>query len=219
MNDKIEIYYNIDNLPPEHERASIFRVVAEMPVLYETFYQVLLISDTLGPQHVLDLEEKLLKTSALNQYKDSASVIKITNFDQYLSALFNLVTYPIDYTNFSLPKGFKPGSLAISVYYWKTIQILLILTALDPKGFGLIAWEHYPTLRFLMEIIMTDDYSFPPQSSLTSDYTVDKCRAVENQIVSIERKEILEFDNFVSKVPVNESNSQLIGKLIKFDPK
>ena len=66
---------------------------------------------------------------------------------------------------------------------------------------------------------MTDDYSFPTQSSLTNDYTVDKCRAVENQIGAIERKEILEFDNFVSKVPVNESNSQLIGKLIKFDPK
>ena len=182
MNDKIEIYYNIDNWPPEHERASIFRVVAEMPVHYETLYQVLLISDTLGPQHVLDLEEKLLKTSALNQFKDNVNVIKITNVDQYLNALFKLVFYPRDYSSLMLPKGVNPPLLAISSYYWKTIQILLILTALDPKGFGYIAWESYPTLRYLMEIIMTDDYTFPPQSCLTNEFTIDKFRAIENQV-------------------------------------
>ena len=183
MNDKTEIYYNIDNWPPEHERASIFRVVSEMPVLYETLYQVLLISDTLRPHLVLDLEERLLKTSALIQYKDNISTIKISNVDQYLNALFKIALYefPKEYS-LILPKSFNPPVLAISSFYWKTLQILLILTASDPKGFGHIAWENYPTLRLLMEIIMTDDYSFPPQSCLTNEVTDEKFRAIENQV-------------------------------------
>ena len=47
------------------------------------------------------------------------------------------------------------------------------------KGFGLLAWEKYPTLRLLMEMTMTDDYNFPPQSSICDEFTSEKYRTIE----------------------------------------
>ena len=40
-----------------------------------------------------------------------------------------------------------------------------------------------------------------------------------SKVLIIEKQEILEFDNLVSKTVMNESNSQLLGKVMKFDPK
>jgi hypothetical protein len=47
------------------------------------------------------------------------------------------------------------------------------------KGFGLVAWEKYPTLRLLMEMTMTEDYNFPPQSSICDEFTCEKYRTIE----------------------------------------
>lgn len=192
MHDKSEIYYSIDGWPMENERAIIFRILAEIPVLYETLYQVLLIADTLPANmlvFMLEVEERLLKTAALIQYKDQSGTVKLFNIDDYLQALFKiaLYKYPSEY-DLMLPRSFNPPVLAVNGLYWKTWQILLILTALDCKNFGSIAWDNYPTLKMLMEIIMTEDYNFPPQCSLTTEFTIDKYRAIENQVSVFFRK-------------------------------
>lgn len=160
MLDKPE-QYAIDNWPPEQERATLFRVVSEIPVLYDTLYQVLLLSSIL-PENMhhflLVVEENLLKTAALVHAKDIYSLqLDSDKIEQFVTVLFNLCLY-----KFQVPSKFT-----ITVLYWKACQVLVNLSALDPKGVGKHMWEKYPTIRLLMEMLITDDYNFPPQSSIT----------------------------------------------------
>ena len=134
--------------------------------------------------HMLRVEENLLKVAALVHIKDVYS-LKLSKIDQFVKALFNICVYK-----------YQPAqTLVVTVLYWRAWQILLIVSALDPKGFGYTAWQQYPTLRLLMEMIMSDDYNFPPQSSLTEEISVDTYRLMENQASLNEKQEILEFEN------------------------
>ena len=135
--------------------------------------------------------------------------------DQYIQLLFSICQYTYQ----------QPPSvpLAITALYWRAWQILLIITALDPKGFGLLAWEKYATLRLLMEMVITDDYNYPPQSSVTNEMNIEQFRNFETQACFYEKQEILEFENGFevkqgSKIIRTEANSKLIGQVMKLDP-
>ena len=215
MIDKPEQCYTIDNWPSEQERSTMFRVVSEIPVLRETLHQVLMITKVLPDDmylHMLRVEENLLKLAALVHNKDIYS-LKLNKIDQFVQSLFNICLYKFQ----------VPSTLVVTVLYWRAWQILLIVSALDPKGFGVTAWEQYPTLRVMMEMIMIDDYNFPPQSSITEEMTIEKFRYIDNQVCLVEKQEILEFENMFEmkqgNMVRNESNSKLIGQIMKFDPK
>ena len=92
--------------------------------------------------------------------------------DSFVQALFNMCLYT----------SHSASTLALTVPYWKAWQILLILSALDPKGFGSVGWEAYPTLRLLMEMVITEDYGFPPASSVTDEHNAEHFRAIESQV-------------------------------------
>lgn len=218
MVDKPEQCYSIDNWPSEQERGIMFKVVSEIPVLFETLQQVLIITKSLPDNMfmlMLCVEENLLKQAALVHNRDIYT-LNIKRIDSFVELLFSICLYT--YQN-------PPTvSLAVTVLYWKAWQILLIITALDPKGFGLTAWEKYPILRLLMEMIMTEDYQYPPQSSIIDEYTIEKYRSAEINACLTEKQEILEFENFFelkqeSKIVRTEANSNLIDKVTKFDPK
>ena len=214
MVDKPESCYTIDNWPSEQERSTFFRVVSEIPVLSETLHQVLMITQNL-PENLymlmLCVEENLLKTAALVHIKD-VYTLRLTKMDGFVETLFNICMYR--YQN--------PPTLVVTVLYWKAWQILLLLCALDPKGFGRTAWEKYPTLRLLMEMIMTEDYNFPPQCSITEDMSPERFRSMETTAIQLEKAEILDFENqFEAKQGFGvktEFNSKLIGQVMKFDP-
>lgn len=50
---------------------------------------------------------------------------------------------------------YKPPTLAVMTLYWKVWIMLLILAAFNPTTLGHMAWQNYPTLRCLMEMVMT----------------------------------------------------------------
>jgi integrator complex subunit 1 len=217
MVERPEQCYTIDNWPSEQEKATLFRVVSEIPVLSDTLHQVLHLTKFL-PENMymlmLCVEENLLKTAALVHMKDIYSV-RINSPDLYIQSLFNICLY----------KYQVPPKLVVTVLYWKAWQILLILSAVDPKNFGRTTWEQYPTLRVLMEMIMTEDFSYPPQSSITEELTLERLRAIESQAIQIEKQEILEFENMFEKRTApqnqtitlrNETNSKLIGQVKDF---
>ena len=228
MIDRPEQCYTIDNWPSEQERATMFRVVSEIPVLSETLHQVLMISQALPDDmylHMLRVLENLMKLAALVHIKDIYP-FRLHKVDAFVQTLFNICLY----------KYHAPCTLAVSVLYWRAWHILLIVSALDPKGFGLTAWQQYPTLRMLMEMIMTDDYAYPPLSSLGGDESLsaESFAALEAHTAQLERHEILRFENaFEAKqllqatpqqqqqpqpIVRTEANSQLIGQVMRFEP-
>lgn len=227
MVDKTETYYNVDDWPPDKDRTYMLRVVSEIPVSSETLLQILFMTDCLTIKYILDLEERLLKTASFIQHKDPTlfSSFELTNTDAYLTALFKitLYSYSSEYDSI-LPKNYTPPLLTITAFYWKAIQILLLLSVLDAKGFGQIAWRQYPTLRICMEILMTEDYSFPPQTSISQEMTNEKYRLIELDLQNKEKAEILELETYFKSTPtqqvvLTEKDSYLIGQVMKYDPK
>jgi integrator complex subunit 1 len=118
---------------------------------------------------MLEVEERLLKTQAHILYKEKTLNIRIENIQQYLDALFQIAfyKYPVEYESL-LPRNFQPPQLVVSTLYWKIWQIMLIICVLDPKEFGLYAWNNYPILKLFIKIIITEDYNFPTQASITN---------------------------------------------------
>ena len=54
-----------------------------------------------------------------------------------------------------LPEEYTPPQLAVSKLYWKGWVLLLVLASFNPHTLGSVVWSDYPTLRGLMEMVMT----------------------------------------------------------------
>ena len=85
--------------------------------------------------------------------------------------------------------------------------MLLMLTAHNPASLGAEAWNHYPILRSLMEMCITNDFS---SLNTLSD-------PQELQVAAIEKQQILEFETHLAaastKAIITESNSLLISQV------
>ncbi|XP_076072548.1 integrator complex subunit 1-like isoform X1 [Mytilus galloprovincialis] len=221
--ENVEQYHNKDNWPPDVDRTLFMRLAAEVPVLEDTLMRVLVIGLSpdlpLGPAESVDLADQLIKRAAYLSL-DGQVVLQMERLE-LIDALLNLCSYshPVDIT---LPKGYKPPTLAISNLYWKSWVILLVLSAFNPRTFGLTSWENYPTLKCMMEMVMTKNYVFPPPTTVVEDKTVSDIVDQERQIGEQEKQQILEFESHLaaasSKVTITEANSLLIAQLTSMDP-
>ena len=110
---------------------------------------------------------------------------------------------------FFVLKGYTPPNLAISSLYWKAWLMLLLLIAHNPSSLGSEAWDSFPTLRSLMEMCITNDFT---TSSGTTDQT-------ELQVAAIEKQTILEFETHLAaastKTIITENNSLLLSQVFK----
>ncbi|GFN95401.1 integrator complex subunit 1-like, partial [Plakobranchus ocellatus] len=73
---------------------------------------------------------------------------------EFIDALLKLCVYKHP-ESIPLPVGYTPPNLAITVLMWKAWLTLLVITAYNPSVFGETAWQKFPTLQSLMEMIMT----------------------------------------------------------------
>eukprot|EP00095_Tigriopus_kingsejongensis_P002565 maker-scaffold2547_size14626-snap-gene-0.4 protein:Tk02565 transcript:maker-scaffold2547_size14626-snap-gene-0.4-mRNA-1 annotation:"integrator complex subunit 1-like" len=96
-------------------------------------------------------------------------------------------------------------------------NILTVYCAFNPKEYGTIAWETYPTLRGFMEMCMTNQFVFPP-ITMASGEDVEAIRAQELQTAATEKETILNFENCLAQDTITESNSLLLPQLITMMP-
>ena len=113
--------------------------------------------------------------------------------------------------------------MALARRYWSVWNILLIVSSLNPATFGNTSWLNYPTLRYLMEMVMTQNYEFPPPTQISDDVSADDIRARERQVAELEKQEIIEFEVLLAKAtknkpPTGEADSLLVPMLIRMDP-
>ncbi|XP_015974610.2 integrator complex subunit 1 isoform X3 [Rousettus aegyptiacus] len=217
-----ETYYKWDNWPPESDRNFFLRLCSEVPILEDTLMRILVIGLSrelpLGPADAMELADHLVKRAAAVQ-ADDVEVLRVERV-QLLDAVLNLCTYHHP-ENIQLPPGYQPPSLAISTLYWKAWPLLLVVAAFNPESIGLAAWEEYPTLKMLMEMVMTNHYSYPP-CTLTDEETRAEMSARELQISQREKQEILAFEGHLAaastKQTITESSSLLLSQLTSLDP-
>lgn len=217
-----ETYYKWDNWPPESDRNFFLRLCSEVPILEDTLMRILVIGLSrelpLGPADAMELADHLVKRAAAVQ-ADDVEVLKVERV-QLIDAVLNLCTYHHP-ENIQLPPGYQPPNLAISTLYWKAWPLLLVVAAFNPENIGLAAWEEYPTLKMLMEMVMTNNYSYPP-CTLTDEETRTEMVSRELQLSQREKQEILAFEGHLAaastKQTITESSSLLLSQLTSLDP-
>ncbi|XP_043089819.1 integrator complex subunit 1 [Puntigrus tetrazona] len=218
-----ETYYKWDNWPPESDRNFFLRLCSEVPLLEDTLMRILVIGLSrdlpLGPADAMELADHLVKRAAGVQ-SDDLEVLRVERM-QLIDAVLNLCTYHHP-ENIQLPAGYQPPNLAISTLYWKAWLLLLVVAAFNPQKIGLAAWDGYPTLKMLMEMVMTNNYSYPP-CTVADEETKTEMINRELQISQKERQEILAFESHLAaastKQTITENNSLLLSQLTSLDPK
>lgn len=218
-----ETYYKWDNWPPESDRNFFLRLCSEVPLLEDTLMRVLVIGLSrdlpLGPADAMELADHLVKRAAGVQ-SDDLDVLRVERI-QLIDAVLNLCTYHHP-ENIQLPTGYHPPNLAISTLYWKAWLLLLVVAAFNPQKIGLAAWDGYPTLKMLMEMVMTNNYSYPP-CTVADEETKTEMISRELQSSQKERQEILAFESHLAaastKQTITESNSLLLSQLTSLEPK
>lgn len=226
-----ETYYKWDNWPPESDRNFFLRLCSEVPLLEDTLMRILVIGLSrdlpLGPADAMELADHLVKRAAGVQSDGNTAlldrdleVLRVERI-QLIDAVLNLCTYHHP-ENIQLPAGYQPPNLAISTLYWKAWLLLLVVAAFNPQKIGLAAWDGYPTLKMLMEMVMTNNYSYPP-CTVADEETKTEMISRELQISQKERQEILAFESHLAaastKQTITENNSLLLSQLTSLDPK
>ncbi|CAL8303109.1 unnamed protein product [Merluccius merluccius] len=217
-----ETYYKWDNWPPESDRNFFLRLCSEVPLLEDTLMRIVVIGLSrdlsLGPADAMELADHLVKRAAGAQ-SDDLDVLRVERI-QLIDAVLNLCTYHHP-ENIQMPAGYQPPNLAISALYWKAWLLLLVVAAFNPQKIGLAAWDGYPTLKMLMEMVMTNNYSFPPCTVADED-TKTEMISRELQTSQREKQEILAFESHLAaastKQTITESNSLLLSQLTTLDP-
>ncbi|XP_067859035.1 integrator complex subunit 1 isoform X2 [Heptranchias perlo] len=217
-----ETYYKWDNWPPESDRNFFLRLCSEVPLLEDTLMRILVIGLSrdlsLGPADAMELADHLVKRAASVQ-ADDLEVLHVERI-QLIDAVLNLCTYHHP-ENIQLPPGYQPPALAISSLYWKAWLLLLVVNAFNPQNIGLAAWEGYPTLKMLMEMVMTNNFSYP-QCTVIDEETRNDMINRELQMSQREKQEILAFESHLAaastKQTITESNSLLLSQLTSLDP-
>ncbi|KAG7214008.1 hypothetical protein KM043_001378 [Ampulex compressa] len=217
-----EQYYKLDNWPPESDRVFYLRLTSDVPLLQNTLIRLLLIgfSKENGITHseTLDLVDQLIRRAAANS-TESFPTLQADKLD-IIELIFNLCIYQPPGT-INIPVGYVPPTLAISNLYWKGWIMLLILAAHNPSTIGAPAWKRYPILRTLMEMCITNHFSYPPPTMALPEI-LEQERAKELQVEAIEKQQILEYETHLAaastRIQISEQNSLLLSQLITMEP-
>ncbi|XP_067629113.1 integrator complex subunit 1 isoform X2 [Eurosta solidaginis] len=209
--DSPEQYSRCDQWPSEPERGTLIRIVSETPVLEETLLRIILIGITkdipLTIPETIDVIMMVIKRASTMRILNYPAV-QANKYD-VIDFLFNMVEYHYP-ENIKLPLGYVPPKLAITVLYWKAWIIMLMISAHNPSTFGAFCWKHYPTMKALIEMCITDQFG---------EQFIGK---EELQLVSLEKEQILQLESYLaaqtSQAIITEDNAILISQLILMDP-
>ncbi|XP_017798364.1 PREDICTED: integrator complex subunit 1 [Habropoda laboriosa] len=213
-----EQYYKLDNWPPESDRVFYLRLISDVPLLQSTLLRLLLIgfSKENGITHseTLDLVDQLIRRNYKYTIKVFININGIIN-------LINLAGIYFNYYLFLFFFSYVPPTLAISNLYWKGWIMLLILAAHNPSAIGAVAWKRYPILRTLMEMCITNHFSYPPPTMALPEI-IEQERSKELQVEAIEKQEILEYESHLAaastRIQISEQNSLLLSQLMTMEP-
>ncbi|XP_012235506.1 integrator complex subunit 1 [Linepithema humile] len=217
-----ENYYKLDNWPPESDRGFYIRLVSDVPLLQSSLLRLLLIGfakdNSITHSETLDLADQLIRRAAANS-TENFPMLQADKTD-IVELIFNLCIYQPPGT-INIPAGYVPPTLAIANLYWKGWIMLLMMAAHNPTTIGALAWKRYPILRTLMEMCITNHFSYPPPTMALPEI-MEQERTKELQVEAMEKQEILEYESHLAaastRMQLSEQNSFLLSQLITMDP-
>ncbi|VDM34160.1 unnamed protein product [Hydatigera taeniaeformis] len=88
--------------------------------------------------------------------------------------------------------------------YWKVSMALVALATHSPKVCGAHLWINYPTVRKLMEMVITNDFTYPLMNTLSDTTSVESERLNKE----LEDQMILRLETYLSRPPPPVSTAQ-----------
>lgn len=230
--EPMETYVGKDNWPPENDRSLLTSIVGEVPLQEDTLMRTIIIGISnelpLTPPEALEIADSLVRrvaaikvpTAWMQTSQPGHPFLSVSRLE-LLDAVLNLCAYhhPKDII---LPSGYAAPKLAIGNLYWKGWILLTIVASLNPVTIGHSGWENFPMLKCLMEMLMTNNFTFPPPTAAVTSEENEETIAQELQLAQAEKEEILLFESHLAaattKVTITENNSLLLSQLITMDP-
>lgn len=158
--ENAEQYSRFDQWPSEPERTTLLRLVSETPIHEDTLIRIILIGITKEIPFTIpdtfDIIIMLIKRASTMRITN-CPVVQANKFD-IIDFLFSMAEYHHP-ENINLPVDYEPPKLSITVLYWKAWLILLMISAHNPSSFGAFCWNHYPTMKILMEMCITNQFN------------------------------------------------------------
>lgn len=155
-----EQYSRHDQWPSEPERTTLLRLVTETPIHEDTLLRIILIGITkeipFNVPDTFDIILLILKRASSMRLSINCPVVEASKLE-IIDFVFSMSEYHHP-ENINLPSDYEPPKLAITVLYWKAWLILLIISAHNPSSFGAFCWSHYPTMKIIMEMCITNQF-------------------------------------------------------------
>ena len=217
-----ESYSAKDSWPSESERAFLFSVINDVPVMDDTLTRVTVIG--LSPELPLDAPKALKFVETLVQraagVKSGVHPMEVNRL-RFIDAILDLCVYHYP-PNIQLPSGYEPPPLAIANLYWSGWIVILLVAAFNPSNIGEVVWKRYPTMRCLMEMVMTNNFIFPPPTMVQDPNQLEELQSLETQIAAAEKDDILLFETHLAAATsgktITEESSLLLRQLIALVP-
>ncbi|VDN98311.1 unnamed protein product [Rodentolepis nana] len=163
----------------------------------------------LDPMDAVSIVCELIWRGTAFACENNSESMNFTKLDDLINLLFKCCYYRSDP---DFPSEF--ADLAHRAYYWKVTMALVALAIHSPSTCGTYFWINFPTVRKLMEMVITNDF--------TSDGT-----SVESEYLNMEMENQLigRLETYLSEEAATEVNGRtavrfsLAGKLVRCNPR
>ncbi|KAH9587669.1 Host cell factor 2 [Schistosoma haematobium] len=232
--------YPTEDIWPDQDNNFLTRLIYDTDVSEKLLNQLLILGlDTschfLTAAEAGDIVCNLIWRGAMLSCDSGLDGVTVTRPEQLVDLLFASCTYLSDQ---QIPA--EMSEFAYAQLYWKVTLTCIILAAYCPRTCGSYLWSNFPTVRRLMEIVISSDFISPSIKDSTShNPNVD---LTEKMNYEIEVQLILRLESFLlanenkststtsnaeenhsftsdSSVVITPESSQLINKLVRNNPR
>ncbi|CAH8849163.1 unnamed protein product [Trichobilharzia szidati] len=209
--------YPVQDIWPDQDQNSLSRLICDTGVSEKLLNQLLILGldsswQCLNAVDAGDIVCNLIWRCAMFSCDSGLEGLTITRPEQLFDLLFASCTYLSDQ---QIPA--ELSELAYANIYWKVTLTCMILAAYCPRTCGAYLWSNYPTVRRLMEIVISSDLvNGLKQSSTDHDHGVE---VTEKLNYEIEVQLILRLESFLLSNEVTPETSKLIGKMVRNNPR
>ncbi|CAH8560564.1 unnamed protein product [Schistosoma rodhaini] len=232
--------YPTEDIWPDQDNNFLTRLICDTDVSEKLLNQLLILGlDTschfLTAIDAGDIVCNLIWRGAMLSCDSGVDGVTITRPEQLVDLLFASCTYLSDQ---QIPA--EMSEFAYAQLYWKVTLTCVILAAYCPRTCGSYLWSNFPTVRRLMEIVISSDFiNHSTKESISHNHNVE---LTEKMNYEIEVQLILRLESCLlannnkntsttskaeenhpftsdSSIVITPESSQLINKLVRNNPR
>ncbi|VDD81504.1 unnamed protein product [Mesocestoides corti] len=142
-----------------------------------------------SPSDVADIVCELIWRSTALSIDNGYESSNFTKLEDMIDLLYACCAYCTDR---EVPSELT--ELGFKESYWKVSLALVALAAHSPKTCGAHLWINYPTVRMLMEMVITNNFTYPPLNAAVDTTSVESERLNKE----LETQMILRLESYLS---------------------